>query len=62
MNQDGQNSKFLTSNEDLGLFLPNSIIPEIINDYDFQPQKNLMKYCFGGVESTECDLTSDVSN
>ncbi len=36
-------NQFNTSNEDLSLFFPNSIIPELLNEIDPQSQRNPIK-------------------
>ncbi len=53
MYNDGQYTNKKNFNEDLGLFLPNSIIPDIMNESELNSSKNLYKIVFGNNDGNE---------
>ena len=64
MNSDRHNPKYKESNEDLGLFFPNSIIPDIMQELDgrafkgasMKPKVNFQKVMSMENESKDVNL------
>jgi hypothetical protein len=65
MNSDRHNPRYNASNEDLGLFLPNSIIPDIMQELDgrafkgasMKPKVNFPKVMSMENETKEVNLS-----
>ncbi len=62
MNHEGQYPKNKNFNEDLGLFLPTSIIPDIVNESELNSSKNLYKIFFGNDYFDNSEMNTVVRN